>query len=145
MPSATLLLCTIINLSPRAPSLFFPLSFQIPKRYPFEPPGIKFTTPIYHPNVDSAGKPCLLLIGLTNCMCGCVYITLCLYAVLIVVCSPSFSFTNIHELLGRTRPDLFGPAENVRLLHFPPLHHRPTHRLLFTIYADLPAEFKSDC
>lgn len=28
-------------------------------RYPFEPPKIRFVTPIYHPNIDNAGRICL--------------------------------------------------------------------------------------
>ncbi|KAG2193625.1 hypothetical protein INT47_007457 [Mucor saturninus] len=36
----------------------FKLSIQIPDRYPFQPPQIKFITTIYHPNIDDTGRIC---------------------------------------------------------------------------------------
>ncbi|XP_076874940.1 ubiquitin-conjugating enzyme E2 T [Brachyhypopomus gauderio] len=37
----------------------FSLEIKIPDRYPFEPPKLRFLTPIYHPNIDNAGRICL--------------------------------------------------------------------------------------
>eukprot|EP01135_Chromosphaera_perkinsii_P002491 Nk52_evm7s224 gene=Nk52_evmTU7s224 len=36
----------------------FKIEVCIPERYPFEPPKITFATPIYHPNIDTAGRIC---------------------------------------------------------------------------------------
>ncbi|KAJ8370374.1 hypothetical protein SKAU_G00104020 [Synaphobranchus kaupii] len=37
----------------------FSLEIKVPERYPFEPPKMRFLTPIYHPNIDNAGRICL--------------------------------------------------------------------------------------
>ncbi|XP_026883978.1 ubiquitin-conjugating enzyme E2 T isoform X2 [Electrophorus electricus] len=37
----------------------FSLEIKIPGRYPFEPPKLRFLTPIYHPNIDNDGRICL--------------------------------------------------------------------------------------
>ena len=37
----------------------FEVEIDLPSRYPFEPPKLRFISPIYHPNIDSAGRICL--------------------------------------------------------------------------------------
>ncbi len=39
--------------------LKFKLSFTFPGTYPYTPPTVLFKTPVYHPNVDFAGRICL--------------------------------------------------------------------------------------
>ncbi|KAK6308653.1 hypothetical protein J4Q44_G00219240 [Coregonus suidteri] len=36
----------------------FSLEIKVPDRYPFEPPKMRFLTPIYHPNIDNTGRIC---------------------------------------------------------------------------------------
>ena len=37
----------------------FELDLSLPTTYPFEPPRLRFITPIYHPNIDNTGRICL--------------------------------------------------------------------------------------
>ncbi|XP_072948196.1 ubiquitin-conjugating enzyme E2 T-like [Epargyreus clarus] len=40
----------------------FKLKISLPGNYPHEPPLVKFTTPVYHPNIDKEGRICLDLL-----------------------------------------------------------------------------------
>ncbi|EDO16997.1 hypothetical protein Kpol_1065p12 [Vanderwaltozyma polyspora DSM 70294] len=39
--------------------LRFKISLTFPDRYPYEPPKVKFVSPMWHPNVDLSGNICL--------------------------------------------------------------------------------------
>ncbi|CBY40928.1 unnamed protein product [Oikopleura dioica] len=41
---------------------FFPVKIRFPKEYPFRPPHVRFTTPMFHPNVYADGAVCISIL-----------------------------------------------------------------------------------
>lgn len=44
--------------------LLTPFPPSSPSSYPFEPPGVRFATPVHHPNIDAGGRICLDVLSL---------------------------------------------------------------------------------
>lgn len=43
---------------PVIPNIYILIHYSL-IRYPFQPPKVQFITPVYHPNIDNAGRICL--------------------------------------------------------------------------------------
>ncbi|XP_052124141.1 ubiquitin-conjugating enzyme E2 D4-like [Frankliniella occidentalis] len=71
----------------------FKLDVNLPDRYPYEPPHVRFKTPVYHPNIDDNGRICLEL--LKQQPSGCWRPVVTIEAVLL----------SIQSLLGAPNPD----------------------------------------
>ncbi len=65
----------------------FQLEIAFGEKYPFEPPKLRFKTPIYHPNVDDKGSLCFDTINPANWkpatklsqVCRFVYVDVCTF------------------------------------------------------------------
>lgn len=64
----------------------FNLTIEFPTNYPFGPPDIKFTTPVYHPNIDEDGYICLNI--LTKEWCPALIISKTLLSICAFLTSP---------------------------------------------------------